>query len=186
MALPSSVPINLSQIKTEFGGGSPPNNLTAYYRGGSYVPSQASTNIPTSGTIKLQDFLGTSMPKLVYSQTTGQQYFFCSPYVYSGYIGSGSFSFATAGLGSMSNYSYSGATILALMWNAPYVGGNGGYYVQLTGNRATGFVNSVTISGTTRSFTTRTYDATNNVTNFGTPQSYVDGFGTSTVVYSLQ
>ena len=58
MALPSSGTITMSAIKTEFTG---PNNLTAYYKGGTYVPNTpANAAVPTSGTIKLTDFYGAS------------------------------------------------------------------------------------------------------------------------------
>lgn len=56
MALPSSLPLALSQIKTEFGGG---GTLAAYYRGGGYVANHtANASIPTSGTIAISNFLG--------------------------------------------------------------------------------------------------------------------------------
>lgn len=58
MTLPASGAISLSQIKAEFGG---PNNLTAYYRGGTYVANTAANAaVPTSGAIKLKDFYGAS------------------------------------------------------------------------------------------------------------------------------
>lgn len=59
MTLPSSGPITSTNIKGEFGG-STPNALSEYYRGGGLVPSSVSTSIPTSGTIRYSDFLGTS------------------------------------------------------------------------------------------------------------------------------
>jgi hypothetical protein len=59
MTLPASGTISMSQIKTEFSG---PNNLTAYYRSGTYVPNTpANAAIPASGTIKLTDFYGASV-----------------------------------------------------------------------------------------------------------------------------
>lgn len=60
MALPTSPPISLNQIKTEFGAtGS--RSLTEFYRGGSYVPNiPANSGVPTSGSISLLDFLGAS------------------------------------------------------------------------------------------------------------------------------
>jgi hypothetical protein len=54
MALPSSGPLSLSQIQTEFGG-SNPISMSEYYRGGAYVTTN-NTNVPTSGTIKISDF----------------------------------------------------------------------------------------------------------------------------------
>ena len=60
MALPTSPPISLNDIKAEFGAtGS--RSLTAFYRGGSFVPNiPANSGVPTSGSISLLDFLGAS------------------------------------------------------------------------------------------------------------------------------
>lgn len=60
MALPTSPPISLNQIKTEFGAtGS--RALTEFYRGGSFVPNTpANSSVPSSGSISLLDFLGAS------------------------------------------------------------------------------------------------------------------------------
>lgn len=56
MALPGSLPLALSQIKTEFGGGS---TLAGYSRGGGLVANHtANASIPTSGTITISNFLG--------------------------------------------------------------------------------------------------------------------------------
>ena len=61
MTLPSSPPILLSQLKTEFGGDTIPN-LTDYYAGGSFVGSGAANGtghaIPSSGRLHLSDFYG--------------------------------------------------------------------------------------------------------------------------------
>jgi len=58
MALPGSGTIKLSDIKTEFSGG---NNLTNYYRNGTYVPDYPqNSGVPTSGSISLTDFYGAS------------------------------------------------------------------------------------------------------------------------------
>lgn len=54
MALPSSGPLALSQIQTEFGG-SNPISMSEYYRGGAYVTTN-NTNVPTSGTIAISNF----------------------------------------------------------------------------------------------------------------------------------
>lgn len=58
MVLPTSGPLSLSQIQTEFGGANP-IGMNEYYRGGAYVPS-SQTSIPASGTISLSNFYGTS------------------------------------------------------------------------------------------------------------------------------
>ena len=60
MALPTSPPITLRQIATEFQAGGVVS-LRDFYRGGGLVPNiPQNSNIPTSGTISLLDFLGAS------------------------------------------------------------------------------------------------------------------------------
>lgn len=60
MALQSSPPISLNDIKAEFGA-TGTRSLTEFYRGGAFVPnSPQNSNIPTSGAISLLDFLGAS------------------------------------------------------------------------------------------------------------------------------
>lgn len=50
-------PLTINEIKAEFGG---PNTITSYYRGGGYVPNHdVNVGIPTSGNIKVLDFLST-------------------------------------------------------------------------------------------------------------------------------
>lgn len=58
MALQSSGPISFANIQSEFGG-SNPIGINEYYRGGGLVPSSV-TAVPTSGTIDIGDFYGTS------------------------------------------------------------------------------------------------------------------------------
>lgn len=62
MTLPTSGPLSLTDIQTEFGG-SNPISLNEYYAGGSYVPSGTTGTygaVPTSGQISIQNFYGTS------------------------------------------------------------------------------------------------------------------------------
>ena len=62
MPLPTSGPLTLADIQTEFGG-SNPISLSEYYAGGAYVPAGTSgTNgaVPSSGTISVWNFYGTS------------------------------------------------------------------------------------------------------------------------------
>jgi len=60
MALPNSGPLSLSSIQGEFGG-SNPIGLNEYYRGGPLVGNFPGTsNIPTSGTIAVNNFYGTT------------------------------------------------------------------------------------------------------------------------------
>jgi hypothetical protein len=56
MPLPGSLPLALSDIKTEFGGGS---TLAGYTRGAGLVASHtANASIPASGTVAISNFLG--------------------------------------------------------------------------------------------------------------------------------
>ena len=55
MAMPIAYnPISLGQVQTEFGGADP-IGINEYYRGGAYT-TENNTNVPTSGTISLEDF----------------------------------------------------------------------------------------------------------------------------------
>jgi hypothetical protein len=67
MAIPGPGPaISLSTLNTEFGGGFA---INSYYRGGSFVPNSPQNNaIPTSGTISLGNFFGSSN-RMVYEIT---------------------------------------------------------------------------------------------------------------------
>lgn len=58
MPLPSSGPISLAMLR-QFYGGSAPDSITEYYRGGAYVPNTGvNSAIPTSGAISLFNFYG--------------------------------------------------------------------------------------------------------------------------------
>ncbi len=64
MALPSSGPISIGVVQTEFGGSSPAS-LSEYYAGGSYVPAGTSGingPIPSSGLISLWHFYQAAAP----------------------------------------------------------------------------------------------------------------------------
>ena len=51
----SGNPLTINEIKAEFGG---PNKITNYYRGGGYVPNHdTNSGIPTSGNIRVLNFL---------------------------------------------------------------------------------------------------------------------------------
>lgn len=66
MPLPSSGPLSLNDIQTEFGGTNP-ISLSEYYAGGANVPAGTTGTygaVPSSGTISIQNFYGTS--KVVY------------------------------------------------------------------------------------------------------------------------
>lgn len=56
MPIPDSGAISVSDLRTTFGG-SAPDGLSEYYKGGTNVPSNATTaNVPTSGAISFSDF----------------------------------------------------------------------------------------------------------------------------------
>jgi hypothetical protein len=58
MPLPSSGPLSLTDLQTEFGGSSP-LSLSMYYKGGAYVlDTDYAPNVPTSGQISISDFYG--------------------------------------------------------------------------------------------------------------------------------
>jgi hypothetical protein len=62
MPLPSSGPLALTDIQTEFGG-SNPISLSEYYAGGAYVPAGTTGTygaVPSSGAISIRNFYGTS------------------------------------------------------------------------------------------------------------------------------
>ena len=62
MPLPSSGPLSLNDIQTEFGGTNP-IGLNEYYAGGANVPAGTTgTNgaVPSSGTISIFNFYGTA------------------------------------------------------------------------------------------------------------------------------
>ena len=62
MAIPSSGPISLTDVQTEFGG-SNPISLSEYYAGGAYVAAGTTGTygaVPSSGAISLRNFYGTN------------------------------------------------------------------------------------------------------------------------------
>jgi hypothetical protein len=62
MPLPSSGPLTLANIQTEFGGANP-ISLSEYYAGGAYVPAGTTGTygaVPSSGAISIRNFYGTS------------------------------------------------------------------------------------------------------------------------------
>ena len=67
MTLPSSGPISLADIQTEFGG-SNPISLSEYYKNGPYVTAGSNApNVPTSGAISIGNFYGASAISATYS-----------------------------------------------------------------------------------------------------------------------
>lgn len=79
MPLPSSGPLSLNDIAGEFGG-SAPHSLSEYYAGGGLVPSGTSGTygaVPSSGTISIQNFYGTSNATPLGTYTTNNTTVLC-------------------------------------------------------------------------------------------------------------
>jgi len=121
MALPSSGPLSLSDIKGEFGGpGSP--SLGDYYAGGSYVPSGTSGTygaVPTGGTISIANFYGTQAALEVVTMTdTG------GGYGYNDYLAFGAITPTTmtfAGNSFCSGLFYNGTPYVLFEVASPYI-----------------------------------------------------------------
>lgn len=61
MTLPASPPITMAQVRAEFGGTAGTTKLSAYVRGGAYVPNTAgNSGVPTSVPIRLNQLCGAS------------------------------------------------------------------------------------------------------------------------------
>lgn len=71
MPLPSTGPLGLSQIQSEFEGANP-IGIDEYYRGGAYVPdAPINATIPTSGTVAFSNYRSTSKYALITYQLIG-------------------------------------------------------------------------------------------------------------------
>ena len=78
MTLPSSGPLSLANIQTEFGG-SNPIGMNEYYAGGGLVPAGTTGTygaVPSSGTISVQNFYGTSNYVPVYIEELFSTYLY--------------------------------------------------------------------------------------------------------------
>ena len=76
MTLPSSGPLSLADIQGEFGG-SNPISLSEYYAGGAYVPAGTTGvngPVPTSGTISISNFYGTSNQYAAFDDVSASDY----------------------------------------------------------------------------------------------------------------
>lgn len=139
MTLPSSGPLSLNDIQTEFGG-SNPISLSEYYAGGAYVPAGTSGTygaVPSSGTISIQNFYGTSNIVLNFDDAYPDMtsYFQSTP-VYQIYGAGGNIGTVYATISGTFEYYQN--------WVSPTsVGGNYEVYVTLTGDALyTGTINS--------------------------------------------
>lgn len=169
MTLPSSGPLTLADIQTEFGG-SNPISLSEYYAGGAYVPAGATGTygaVPSSGAISIRNFYGTTKGPVV---TNGTSTFVIKSttiyyYGYDQAVGGAAFNF-----GSITAGTFSGATIKAAFSTSPgnSAGNAMSYMVIFDGNRTAGFFNTLTVNGTlvSGSLSAPTYDSGNNETRF--------------------
>ena len=100
MALPSSGPLTLADIQTEFGG-SNPISLNEYYAGGGRVPAGTSGTygaVPTSGTISIRNFYGTSnVQAYMVVTTSGASVSTSGNYKIATFTGSGTLTVASLG-----------------------------------------------------------------------------------------
>jgi len=112
MALPTSGPLTLADIQTEFGG-SNPISLNEYYAGGAYVPAATSGTygaVPSSGEIGIRNFYGTQASLDTQTVTVGT--YVVKGITYWGYAASPAF-------GSIVDGTFnplSGATIIGLYY----------------------------------------------------------------------
>jgi hypothetical protein len=133
MVLPSSGPISLGQIQTEFGG-SNPISISEYYNGGPYIvtgtpngenDTAIAPNVPSSGPIKFSDFYGAAkLFDVTFSMSRSadnQNYFYFNSAV----------GIVTATLG----FNGSGAITLKVVKNVSYqITSNPGTDIRLSGN----------------------------------------------------
>mgnify|MGYP003648469119 CR=1 FL=1 len=155
MTLPTTGPLSLSQIQTEFGGANP-ISLSEYYAGGAYVPSGTSgTNgaVPSSGTISIWNFYGTS------NVITETQTVTVGSFIFKG---SSNYGFQDGLYGSISDGTFgfiSNAPIIYFSWS-----NSNQLFFRLSGNRANSGWTKVTISGVdfTRAAATYSYNAGSN------------------------
>ena len=155
MTLPSSGPLTLANIQTEFGG-SNPISLSEYYAGGAYVPAGTSGTygaVPSSGTISIRNFYGTSKILDTQTVTRGTASTGSDPYYnWAGYSGTGSPTFGSISDGT-SNI-YSGATINGLYFYEAGSSGTFGYYDRyiawvVNGTQSNSGWSTITIGSTT-------------------------------------
>lgn len=166
----SGSPLTLLEIDTEFSGPAVPK-LTNFYKGGGYVPPhQCNSTVPTSGTIKVLDFLGRDAVFRC-GITTGYTVLIDGSSFYSGYSTNAGFGFVlgsqsgntTIGLSASSLTTCTPAALYTLAaWNPKADGGNGQYtYIDYfavasaTDLSAVAWT-SITISGS--GYTTTTYN----------------------------
>lgn len=127
MTLPSSGPLSLTDIQTEFGGTNP-IGMNEYYAGGGLVPAGTSGTygaVPSSGALSVQNFYGTSNFVPVYIEDIFSTYL---------YTGNGS----TQAINNGINVSGSGG----MVWIKDRSRGNTGHAIASTASAATNWLGS--------------------------------------------
>jgi hypothetical protein len=100
MTLPTSGPLSLNDIQTEFGGANP-IGINEYYAGGSLVPAGTSGTygaVPSSGAISIQNFYGTASVTYPYVENVFASY---------AYTGTGASQTITTGVDTLNGFNYS-------------------------------------------------------------------------------
>lgn len=150
MALPSSGPLSLVDIQTEFGGANP-ISLSEYYAGGAYVPAGTTGTygaVPSSGEISIRNFYGTSAAPTI--TLTGRNVTSFSGGVLSANAGwrASNDSYVYTGVGS-GTPTYTQRE----QWDSiPATVGNYEIYVSYTGDAPSGTFNTWLNLGTTRTW----------------------------------
>ena len=166
MTLPSSPPISLKELKTEFGGGTV-IGLRQYLSGGSFVSANVQNGsgflIPSSGTISLNDFLGAAnnLPTRFYQSGSGTETvptgaLFCTIEAWGGGGGGGqgdAFSNPSCGGGGAGGYVLSVRLPVTAAQTFSYSVGSGGAAIAFSGADGTngnpGANTSITHTGMT-------------------------------------
>lgn len=139
MTLASSGSLSINDIAGEFGGRSDPESLSEFYRGGSRVANNSNTSsIPTSGTIQVDDFYGTSSAApldLSFTMTHG-----------AANIAQGKFVYDWRGA-SVSGNTITYGVVGSFTDNAVAAGGNSGTILASAVQRTSGAPNATSVLG---------------------------------------
>lgn len=149
MAIPSSGPISLTTVQTEFGGVNP-ISLSEYYAGGAsgYVPAGTTGTygaVPSSGAISLRNFYGTTAVTIVLSNQS------IADFTGGGSSASAGYQLTSAGA---ANEIVGASTSFLETWCSPSGEAvNYEVFVTVTGSPLTiGFINAWTALSTTRTW----------------------------------
>jgi hypothetical protein len=181
VTLPSSGPIALSDIQTEFGG-SNPISLSEYYAGGAYVPAGTTGTygaVPSSGAISIHDFYGTTKGYSTFTVTVG--------YATDGsndFYGFKTLPVSTGSISPTPAYVtiFGGAILSDCAWTLNYISGLTFVAFTVSGDQTATAWTSVTIAGTVftkASSSYITYDSGTNTTTVSWASPSTNPFGTT-------